>query len=255
MALRIGRLGFSAFAVIAGLVLFAFGRYLDRNEPLYAIGDVTLSARLDVSRDSSRHKLHLLYLDGGESLPVALHWPVNHPPMLTRSAWAGRGVVCDTRAVLPCWRQEAEGPVVHCPSPGHWPRRENICRLSVPLSEDVIVIVDGVGEQVADRWGTLAEEIVLHLESLRVDGARETYARTRQLVAMAASGLVMGLGFALILTAVATVFFPPLGFAIMGIIPAVLLADRIRHGDPRAAAARQAERELQPHQGKETGRD
>ena len=255
MSLRIGRLGLLAFAVMAGLGLLAYGPRLDSGERLQMIGDVTLSAGLDGSRDSDRHKLPLIYLDGTEPLPVALHWPARHTPMLTRSAWAGRGVVCDTRAVYSCWRQEPEGPVVHCPSPGYLQGREMRCLLSVPLSENVVVIVDGAGEQVADRWGTLAEEIVLHLESLRVDGAREAYARTRQLVAMAASGVVMGLGFALVLTAVATLFFPPIGFAIMAIVPAVLLADRRRRGDPRAAAGRQVEREPPPHRGSETGRD
>jgi hypothetical protein len=186
MSRRIGMSGFFAFAAIAGLVLLASGSYLGRGERLHVIGDVTLAARLDVSRDSDRRKLHLIYLDGTEPLPVTLRWPARHTPMLTRSAWAGRGVVCDTRAVWPCWPQEAEGPVVHCPRPGHVPGREKTCLLTVPLSEDVIVIVEGVSEPVADRWGTLAEDIVLHLESLRVDGTQETYARARQIVAMAA---------------------------------------------------------------------
>jgi hypothetical protein len=53
----------------------------------------------------------------------------------------------------------------------------------------------------------------------------------------------MGLGFALLLTAVAAVFFPPLGFAIMAIVPAVLLADRRRRSDPRAVAGRRTGRE------------
>jgi hypothetical protein len=221
-----------------GLLAVIIAPDLLLGDRLRVIGDVALALPRNAEHMGDRDMVFLDHPDGAERhrLRLDIPYPRADTPMRPREAWVGPGVRCDSRSVPDCRDQVREGPVVQC-RPDRLARGHAMpCRLTVPLTGQVLVSIAEASTATADRWGTLAEDVVSFVEARRVQGNLAAFANARHSVIRFGADFGMALLVGIALLGAAVVFCPPIGLALAGLVPAVRLASKMRRNEPPTTA-------------------